>query len=408
MAQKPGSTVPRQEKLLNGLRLLMWNDPAANKTSVRIRIHAGSAFDPQGKEGAMNMLAENLFPTQDVREFYRDDLGGSIDVVTTYDYIQINATASNDKLLTLLESLSTAVTNPTIDKESTAQIKTAELTKIAAVSKDPSYVADMAAASRLFGSFPYGRPRLGTAESVQKIDFADLIDLRHRFLTADNATVAISGNIDGNLAFRAARRYLGAWLKSDKRVPSTFRQPDDPKSGLPVFDSPVANSSEFRIAVRGVARGDKDYYAAAVLASILDRRFKQMEGGKAFVRHEANALPGLFLFGVPDWNRGKITRNGDKIALPETDGYPKQILNAAIKPDEFETAKRELAIALGQIPVADVWLDADTYKITASAAAPENFQTVVVADTQRVLERLQKQPVAQVLVFSNPATSTAN
>jgi len=300
MAQKPGSTVPRQEKLLNGLRLLMWSEPTANKVSVRIRIHAGSAFDPQGKEGAMNMLAENLFPTQDVREFYRDDLGGSIDVVTTYDYIQINATASNDKLLTLLESLSTAVTNPTIDKESTAQIKTAELTKIAAVSKDPSYVADMAAASRLFGSFPYGRPRLGTVESVQKIDFADLIDLRQRFLTADNATVAISGNIDGNLAFRAARRYLGAWLKSDKRVPSTFRQPDDPKSGLPVFDSPVANSSEFRFAVRGVARGDKDYYAAAVLASILDRRFKQMEGGKSFVRHEANALPGLFLFGVPD------------------------------------------------------------------------------------------------------------
>jgi hypothetical protein len=407
-AQKPGSPAPRQEKLLNGLKLLMWNDPTANKVSVRIRIHAGSAFDPQGKEGAMNMLAENLFPTPDVREFYRDDLGGSLDVVTTYDYIQINATATNDKLLTLLESLSTAVTNPTIDKEATAQLKTTELGKIAAASKDPAYVADMAAASRLFGTFPYGRPRLGTPESVQKIDFADLIDLRQRFLTADNATVAISGNIDGNLAFRAARRYLGGWLKSDKRVPSTFRQPDEPKSGLPIFDSPVANSSEFRFAIRGAARGDKDYYPSAVLATILDRRMKQAEGGKAFVRHEANFLPGLFLFGVHEWNLGMIKREGGKIALPATDGYQKRVLDAPVKPEEFETAKRELVVSLSQTPVADVWLDADTYKITASAAAPENVQTVVIADSQSVLERLRKEPVAQVLIFADGATGTAN
>src|SRR6476660_4890021 len=104
-AQKPGSMVPRQEKLLNGLKLLIWSDPSADKVSVRIRIHAGSSFDPQGKEGAMKMLAENLFPTQDVRDFYRDELGGSLDVITNYDYIQINATAKSDQFLTLLDSL---------------------------------------------------------------------------------------------------------------------------------------------------------------------------------------------------------------------------------------------------------------------------------------------------------------
>ena len=82
-AQKPGSTSPRQEKLLNGLKVLIWNDPSAPKVSVRIRFHAGAAFDPQGKEGAMNMLADSLFPTEEVREFYRDDLAGSLEVLTS-------------------------------------------------------------------------------------------------------------------------------------------------------------------------------------------------------------------------------------------------------------------------------------------------------------------------------------
>lgn len=354
------------------------------------------------------MLADSLFPTSEVREFYRDDLAGSLDVITNYDYIQINATASNDQFLTLLESLSAAITNPTIDKESTAPMKALELGKIASSMKDAAYVADTAAASRLFGTFPYGRPRLGTAESVQKIDFADLIDLKQRFLTADNATVAISGNIDGNLAYRAATRYLGGWLKSDKRVPSTFRQPDAPKAGMPIFDSPVPNTSEFRFAVRGTARGEKDYYASAVLARILDRRLKQAEGGKAFVRYEANVLPGSLLFGISDWYLGKIKRDGDKIDLPMTDGYVKKIFEVAVKPEEFDTAKRELAISLAQAPGSDLWLDTETYKLVSAAADAEAAQAVSLADAQRVLERLQKEPVAQVLVFSEAAAATAN
>ena len=53
---------PQKEQLLNGLKVLMWPDSKADKVWVRIRIHAGSAFDPQGKEGVMQLLADNLFP----------------------------------------------------------------------------------------------------------------------------------------------------------------------------------------------------------------------------------------------------------------------------------------------------------------------------------------------------------
>src|SRR5260221_9837605 len=67
---------PRQEKLLNGLKILMWSDAKANNVSVKIRIRAGSAFDPQGREGVMQMLADNIFPTETTREFFKDDLGG--------------------------------------------------------------------------------------------------------------------------------------------------------------------------------------------------------------------------------------------------------------------------------------------------------------------------------------------
>jgi predicted Zn-dependent peptidase len=72
-AQTGKISEPRQEKLLNGLKLLVWNKPQAEKIAVKLRIHSGSAFDPQGKEGVMALLAEAFFPNEAQREFFAED-----------------------------------------------------------------------------------------------------------------------------------------------------------------------------------------------------------------------------------------------------------------------------------------------------------------------------------------------
>ena len=56
----------------------MWNDNKADKVSLKVRVHAGSAFDPQGKEGQMKLLAAHLFPTEKAKEFFVEDVGGNL------------------------------------------------------------------------------------------------------------------------------------------------------------------------------------------------------------------------------------------------------------------------------------------------------------------------------------------
>ncbi len=150
LAQK--SAAPRQEKLLNGLKLLVWNEPAADKATVKLRIHSGAAFDTLNKEGTMAMLADVLFPNETVKEFFREDLGGSLSVDSNYDYIQINATGDSNQILAILETLAAAVTKPQIDKETTATIRAARLERIKELEKNPAYIADQAVAKRLFGN----------------------------------------------------------------------------------------------------------------------------------------------------------------------------------------------------------------------------------------------------------------
>lgn len=391
-----GQKAPRQEKLLNGMKLLVWNEPSAQKTTVKLRVHSGAAFDTLGKEGTMALLADILFPTDAAKEFFTEDLGGSLEVLANYDYIQINATATSDQFLTMLETIANAVTNPQIDKDTTAKVRAARLEKVKLLEKNSSYTADQAVAKRLFGDFPYGRPQTGTSESLAKIDFADLILARQKFLTADNTTLAVSGGVKPDLVVRAARRFFGAWTQADKKVPATFRQPDAPDKSF-LIKSDADDTSELRFAFRGLARSDKDFAASQILTQILQNRLQAQEGQDATVRQMAYLLPGYVVFQLPHWRVGTIQVEGSKISLPVNfTSYVGDLLKKEVTAAEAESAKSILSAS--QPNAVDLRLDADTYKFDAAKDDTQKIANVSLADVQRIAERWRKEPVATALV----------
>ncbi len=401
-AQTPIFPAPRESKLLNGTKLLVWSDAKADKVTVKLRVHSGSAFDPQGKEGVMQLLSDILFPNETFKEFFADDLGGKLEIITNYDFVQINASGNSDKFLTILETLANAVTNPQINKETTEKVRANLIAKVKELEKNPSYVADQAVAKRLLGNFPYGRPQLGSSESLQTIDFADLLLANQKFLTSDNATITISGNVNPDFAFRACKRLFGGWLKSDKKVPPTFAQPEPPSADLQILDSPSEKTSELRFAMRGLARNDKDFFASKILEDILQERIQMREGKNSFVVQNPNILPGLIVFRLSQWNLGTIKKIGNQIALPEgTNSYQNNFLKEPVKAAEFEKAKNSLNSKSTEVKPPDYWLDAETYKLVSVKDDWQKYQSVALVDVQRVLEKLQKEAVAAVLVVSS-------
>lgn len=394
---------PRQEKLLNGLKLLVWNTPGAEKVTVKLRVHSGSAFDPQGKEGVMALLGAALFPGEAQREFFTEDLGGSLQITSNFDYIQINATAKSDQFLTVLETLAAAVTNPQIDKEVTAGVVAARLARVRQLEKSPLYIADQAVAKKLFGEFPYGRPSEGTSQSLAKIDFADLLFARQRFLTADNATLAIAGSVKPDLAFRAVRRYFGAWEKADKKVPATFRQPDAPNTESLRIETDDWNLRYVRFAVRGLARNDKDFAAAEIYraalseslnpdSKIVDKVLTGVQGsGKSYL------LGGRYDLTISG------TDKAEKINELKIADFQK-VFSEPISQTEFLKGKASVIKSLNEQTdsiekIADWWLDIDTYKLPTVAEQFRLFDAVTLENVQRVALRFQKEPVVSVFMI---------
>lgn len=392
-AQAPQSPAPRQQNLLNGLKVLVWNDPTAPKLTLKLRIHNGAAFDPKDKMGVTALLGDILFPTEQAKAFFVEDLEGSLDVASNYDYVQITATGKSDEALSMLEAIASAVTNPQITAENFKAVQAARLKKVQELEKDQNYIADRAVAKRLFGEYPYGRSIEGTPESIAKIDYADLLLAKEKFLTSDNATLVLIGNIKPDYAYKAARQLFGAWEKSDRKIPATFRQPETPDAAIQTINSEFSNSTEVRRAWRGIARNDKDYAAAKVLARIWQNRL----GNESKIDFNPYFLPGYFSV--------KVSANANNSGLPSS---IETSLNKASEQAESDRAKAEILSEIGKNHISDLWLDVDTYKLVSVQKEIENIRNVNVADVARVAEKFKKETAVTVVVTKQQTTASEN
>jgi zinc protease len=390
---------PEREQLLNGLRLLFWLKPGDPEVILKLRINSGAAFDLSGKAGQMALLGDLLFPDAATVDFFTDEMSGKLDVSVTYDSTTITMVGKADQLENIVEVLrnaliSTQFTPEVVTKMRDGRIKLLRDTVIA-----PAEVADRAIAARLYGDFPYGRPAAGSPEDVTRVERADVMLARDRFLNSNNATLAIIGGVTKQRAMRTLRQLLGPWRKSEQIIPTTFRQPTPPDTRTLIVNVP-GPSVEVRLAARGVSRADNDYPIATVLARVAQYRWQasapELSKQPVFVRTDAYVLPGALVMGAT------VTELTVADSLANARKVIESLMTTAATPAELERAKNELIAeqtTMLQKPDAlpDPWLDADTYRLSAPRDQIALLRAVTSADIQRVANRLFNKTIVSVV-----------
>jgi len=389
----PGQVPPEPERaqLLNGLRVVIWSRPGDQDVLLKLRIHSGAAFDLAGKGGSMALLGDILFPDPTTREYFTEEMQGRLNVTTNYDSLTITMQGRAREFERMVEILRTALVTPQLTPENVAKVREGRKKVIKETAISPAMLADRAIAARLFGDFPYGRPSGGSVESLERVERADLMLARERFLNANNATLTIIGGIQTNRALRALRQLLGVWRKSDQVVPATFRQPTAPDARTLIVNSPADQSVEVRLALRGLSRRDPDTPSAELLALIARQRWikqlPELASKPVFVRHDAFTLPGMFVMGVTVDNvlAGKALVSAREVlqslaSAPVSAAELEQVKNEAIT-----LANKEFASPDG---VATAWLDGDTYELPATAERTRALNTITATDIQRAAGRL--------------------
>jgi zinc protease len=404
---------PERETLLNGLRILYWPQPGHPNVLLKLRIHSGSAFDLTDKGGMMALLGDAFFPDAATREYVTEELGGRLEVTTTLDAIDITIVGNASGLERMIDFLRGAMLTTELGVEDVATLRTARLKLLTDKPASAVDTANQAIADRLFGTFPYARPPQGTAASVAKVERADLLLARERFLHSDNASLAVIGGVEKSRLMRALRQLLGPWGKSDRTIPSTFRQPGAPDTRILVIESPGATNAEIRLAVRGLARGDNDVMAADMLAIIIRNRWKTAvpELSEVTVRSEAHVLPGIFVLGAST-SPATVAK-----AAAAAQDVIKSIIQTGPTANELENARgvviNQLTTEFSQPDtMAARWLDVDTFKTQRPSTIGTQNRSLTVADIQRVAARLFKDVALATVVVGNSeqlkATLTGN
>jgi predicted Zn-dependent peptidase len=385
---------PQREMLLNGLRVLYWPQPGNPNVLLKLRIHSGAAFDLADRGGMMALLGDALFPDPATRDYVTDELGGKLEIVTNYDSIDVTISGRASELERMIDLLRGAVLTTNLGAENVATLRAARIKLLSEKPESATSVADWATTARLFGTYPYARPASGTAASVAKVERADLLSARERFLNADNASLAVAGGVEKARLMRALRQLLGPWGKADRTIPATFRQPAAPDPRVLVLDRATDSDAEIRLVVRGLARADSDAVAASVLARIIRDRWQTAvpQLSSVSVRHEAHLLPGMFMLSA-----SSPTESAAKAVSTATE-IMHSLAQTAPASSEMERALMWLPAELSPDKLADAWLDVDTFKSPQPDAMP-SMRNVTAADVQRVAARLFKDvPVATVVV----------
>ena len=383
---------PTRELLLNGLPVLYWQRPGDANLFMKLRLNTGAAFDLTGKAGTMALLADALFPDPATREYVTEELGGRLEITTTYDSIDVTITGKASQAERMVELLRNAILGLNLSADSVNKLRDARLGQMRKAPLSNSLVADRAVATRLFGTFPYGRPAEGDLESLPKLERADLMLAQERLLHSDNAALVVIGGIEKARLMRALRQLLGPWQKADRGVPATFRQPNAPEERTLLINQAGTGNAEIRLAVRGLSRFDRDAIAASMLADVARQRWQAAvpELSSASVRHETHNLPGILIFAA------SVPPAAAQKALTAAQDVMKALAQTGPTPDELARAASATLAEIGKHPggeldqIAGMWLDTELQKNSTSANPAADVSRVSVADIQRVATRLFK------------------
>jgi zinc protease len=391
---------PYQFKTLaNGLQVIAVSHHEQPAVSLRLIVRAGGAQDPASKGGVATLVAALLdqgTTSKDAEQIATaiDSIGGLIGTGAGSDLTFIQSMVMKDSLDVGLDLVSDLAQNPKFAPEEIERQRQQILSGLKVGYEDPDYIAGMVFDRLVYGFHPYGRPDSGTPESIASITREDLLGFHQAWFGANNAILAIVGDVSPEEAFAGAERAFGKWVRTEIATVKPI-DPPQPTRRLVVIDRPGAVQTEIRVGNLGLPRKHKDYLALDLAINILGG-----EGGNRLHR-VLRSDRGLTYGASADTNAFKDAGNivADTNTRSETTGEALRLIveefwrlqRQRVRDGELADAQAYLtgsfpltietpsAIALQILNAVFYGLDLDelqTYRERVNAITPDDIQRV--------------------------------
>jgi zinc protease len=259
--------------LANGLQVIAVAHHEQPAVSLRLILRAGGSRDPADKTGLATLGAALLDQGTTTRSAEQiattiDSIGGAIGTGSGSDLTFIQAVVMKDSLDLALDLVSDIARNPAFATEEIDRQKQQMLSGLKVSYEDPDYIAGVVFDRLVYGYHPYGRPDSGTPQSIASITREDLVNFHKAWFGANNAILAIVGDVQPEDAFAGAERAFGKWARAQDAESKNIEPPPATRRVI-VVDRPGAVQTEIRVGNLALPRKHPDFLALDLALKIL-------------------------------------------------------------------------------------------------------------------------------------------
>ena len=186
-------------RLPNGLSVI-YREMATSAVAVDVWVDAGARHEPDSWAGMAHFLEHMVFKgTQRLRpgefDWALESRGGVSNAATSHDYAHYYMTVAAETLPETLPYLAELVLGAAIPDGEFDPERNVVLEEIRQANDDPDWVGYQTLCGLLYGQHAYGRPVLGTPDTLKTFSPEKMRQFHAAHYQPQNMTVAIAGNL---------------------------------------------------------------------------------------------------------------------------------------------------------------------------------------------------------------------
>jgi zinc protease len=252
----------------NGAKVLFIPATEIPMLDVRIVFDAGSARDA-GSSGLAaltnGLLAEGAAgkTAKQIAEIF-ESVGAQInyDAASDMALVGVRSLTEPRYLSAAIDGLKKVLTQPDFPQDAFLRELNRMKVAVKARQQSPSALASEAFNKAVFGDHPYATPASGTADTLEQLTRDDVIAFYKQYYVANNATIAIVGNVDRKQAEEIVKAVITS-LPAGEKAPALPEVKPLTEAQKIVIDFPSTQTHIF-VGQPGIKRGDKDYFSLYV------------------------------------------------------------------------------------------------------------------------------------------------
>ncbi len=269
-----------RRKLSNGLELLIAERHELPILTLDLVVKGGEALVPPGKEGLASLTASLLTEGTESKDSLElagalSRLGASIDADGGLESSGLSLTTLTRHLDEALDIYTDVLLHPAFPERELSRLQSERIALLLRLKDYPQAIAGIVFPKLLYGlEHPYGRPDLGTPESIKGLSREDIEAFYHRLFLPNNAAMIVVGDTTPDKIVAQLEEALDDW-KPGKATELAIPKPKPSDRPVTVYlvDKPQAAQSVLAVGQVGVPRSTPDYFPLTVMNAILGGQF---------------------------------------------------------------------------------------------------------------------------------------